>query len=408
MLSRFVTSSTSEPRDAVVDEAATIEDVRVVVRLRGAAGIQELVVATELGGGVRIVPLERDRLPQRARAQLAFHEVAAGARTLDIAADALWVFDLQVLEQLPDAPGANDPLYLYGPLRGPYPQRLGEKVASVDGQLMVTRADLLGGLVDGVGTAFTYAPEEKGHRCIHALLPGERAEAIDGGTGIVLALPLAPAWNLDAVLPNDLVVAQLIYDVVSAVHIDLGMGETNLPVPSRAALEEKLVAQGWRIEGDQAVRPKSKSILGSVFGGSEKQQLPREGSLDELVAFARAALAKMANVPTAEAAAIARRAGRLATGPRIPQRLPLPAAPPPPPATKPSAVPRPRVHTPKSEWMKDFVEQHRVPSRPAPKVSTPARVVAPASTPAWMDDFAEPTKPETESKPPRDWKKDSD
>ena len=40
---------------------------------------------------------------------------------------------------------------------------------------------------------------------MHALLPGERSDTIDGGRGIVLALPLTPGWMLDSPVPNDLV-----------------------------------------------------------------------------------------------------------------------------------------------------------------------------------------------------------
>ena len=385
MLTRFVVSG-GAPRDPIESDPETVEDIRAIVNLRGANGIHELVIATELGGGIRVLD-GRDGLAKRAKAQLAFHDVASG-RTLDLRADELFVFDLQTIEMLPDAPGLNDALFLYGAMRGPYPQVLGAPVRAVDGQLTVTRSDLMRGLVDGVDNAFSYAPDAHGSRCVHALLPGERASVIDEGRGIVLALPLTPGWLLDSPVPNDLVAAQLLYDVLSALRADVQMPPiaTPLPVPSRAALERTLIAAGWKITGNEATRPKGRGLIGSVLSGTERRTLPREGTLDELVADARAALASVPLPPTLEAAAIARR-----TAP--PARVPMqpPPIPPPRPRAKtlppPVPAPRPRVETPKTEWMKDFVEAHRAPPRPAPRVSQPARVVSTEPPPSWMSDF---------------------
>lgn len=428
MLTRFVASAGSR-RDSIIDDPATVEDVRCVVRLRGSRGERELVIATELGGGIRVLG-DRDRLPHRARAQLAFHEVASG-RTLELDADELHVLDLQTVELLPDAPGPNDALYVYGALRGPYPAALGTPVAAVEGQLTVTRADLLGGLIDGVANAFAYAPDPHGARCVHALLPGERAAVIDGGRGIVLALPLVPGWLLDAAVPNDLVVAQIVYDVLGALRADLGTAAdaAPLPVPNRAVLEQRLVAAGWRIEGHEAVRARRRGLLGSLLHGEDRWTLPRQGTLDELVAEAKAVLARVPDVPTPEAAALRRRsarpaiargpvapaAGPVAAGAGIPRVVPVPviASPGPVAAAPGPAAPRPRVATERTEWMKDFVEAHRSPGRPLPRVATPARAISADATPPWMDDFAAPDAPEAadapdDGTPPRDWSKDFD
>ncbi|MEO7094705.1 MAG: hypothetical protein ABI175_15715 [Polyangiales bacterium] len=388
MLTRFVASG-GAPRDPIASDPATVEDVRCIVNLQGAHGIHELVIATELGGGIRVLD-GREGLAHRAKAQLAFHDVASG-RTLDLRADELFVFDLQTIEMLPDAPGLNDALYLYGAIRGPYPQVLGAPVCAVDGQLTVTRSDLLRGLVDGVANAFSYAPDAHGSRCVHALLPGERGDVIDGGRGIVLALPLTPGWLLDSPVPNDLVAAQLLYDVLSALRADVRTPPiaTPLPVPSRPALERALIAAGWKITGNEATRPKGKGLIGSVLSGTERRVLPREGTLDELVADARSALANVPLPPTLEAAAIARRMGppgRITpTPPPIPP--PRPRAKTLPPPIPAAAAPRPRVETPPTEWMKDFVDAHRAPPRPAPRVMQPARVVSRDPVPSWMSDF---------------------
>jgi hypothetical protein len=422
MLSRFVARS-GWSREPVVDDPANVEDVRCVVQLRGAHGVRELIIATELGGGVRVVE-GRQALPQRARTQLAFHEVASG-RVLQIDADELWTFDLQTVEMLPDAPGFNDALYVYGVLRGPFPAALdaGVSTVPVEGQLTVTRADLLGGMLDGIGNAFAYAPEPNllhGSRCVHALLPGERAEIIAAGRGVVLALPLVPGWELDRPVANDLVAAQLLYDVLTALRADLGVSSAAapLPVPDRAALEHELRAAGWRIDGDQAVRSKG-GLLQSLLKGGERRVLPKQGTLYELAAEARAALAQLGGVPTAEARALQARSSRppspLALGaasPPVPVAAPLtqpspavpvalaaapsltaPTAPYQPTLPQPARQPTPQVAAGRSEWMKDFVEAHRQPSRPPPRLSTPARAVTPSARPAWMEDFATSAEP---------------
>ncbi|HUS28331.1 MAG TPA: hypothetical protein VMZ53_07475 [Kofleriaceae bacterium] len=381
MLTRFV-PSVAPAREPVGGEPAAIEDVRCVARVRGAGGIRELVVGTDANGNV-IVTADRGRLGQRARGELAFHETAASGRVLELDTDALYIFDLQTMEMLPDAPGPNDALYVYGLMYGPYPEFADAEVVAVEGQLTVTRADFLGGLVDGVATTFVYPPDAHGSRCVHALLPGERADVIDTGKGVILALPLVPTWLPECPLSNDLVVAQLVYDVLVALRADLGVTQ-QLPVPNRAALEAELVAQGWTIEGDEATRGK-KGLLGALRG--EKKQLPRQGTLDELVAEARAALSRMSNVPTPEAHALRRRMQRMQPA-QVSPKIPAPVVQPPLP---PRAQPVPKVKTDKSEWMKDFVDAHRSPSRPTPRVSAPARAVSHKATPAWMEDFA-PTK----------------
>jgi hypothetical protein len=391
VLTRFVPSVVQErEREHAPGDAAAIEDVRCIARVRGGGGIRELVIGTDAAGNV-IVTGERDKLGPRARGEIAFHETASSGRRLELDTDALFIFDLQTMEMLPDAPGPNDALYVYGLVYGPYPAHADVPVLPVEGQLTVTRADLLGGLVDGMATAFAYPPDVHGSRFVHALLPGERADVIESGNGVILALPLVPTWLPECPVANDVVVAQLIYDVLNALRVDLGVaaGTPPLPVPNRAALEAELLAQGWTIEGDVAERAK-KGLL-SALRGSEKRRLPRQGTLDELVTEARAALGKMPNVPTPEAIALRRRMQRMqpmAVGgtPRIP--MSVPSTPAPAAAPLPARAPVPKVRADRSEWMKDFVDAHRSPSRPTPRVSTPARAVSHRATPAWMDDFA--------------------
>jgi len=400
MLSRFIGSPSSTPKQRV-DDAAALEDLRCRVRLRGSHGDRDLVVGTQADGALVVVDLDRERLPERAQAQLAFHEVASGrAVTLDVAQ--FFVFDLQVLELLLDAPGLNDAMYLYGALRGPYPAEHGASISTVEGQLTVTRSDLLAALVDGTADAFAYQPEAHGSRCVHALLPGEAAAIIDGGQGVILALPLAPAWTLESLVPNDRVAAQIFFDVLSALHKELG-DQTALPVPSRAAFIHELEKDGWTIEGDAAVRTKRSGILGAILPDRERRPLPREGALDEYVAAATAALAKL-GPPTPESLALRRRRGSAA--PIAPVVRPAPAQP----TVIPAREPRPRVEASPSDWMKDFVEAHRASGTATPRVSVPARAVSSTTPPSWLSDFEKsPTSsPDDDAAPaPRpDWSKD--
>jgi hypothetical protein len=364
--------------------------VRGLVTLRGSRGTHELLVGTQADGALSVVENDRSQLSQRVTAQLAFHEVASGKKlTLDVAE--LYVFDLQVLELLMDAPGINDAMYLYGTLRGPYPATKGSPVATVEGQLTVTRSDLLSALVDGTHDAFAYRPEGHGSRCVHALLPGERGDVIDGGHGSVLAFPLAPAWTLDSLIPNDRVASQIFYDVINALYRDL-KEPLELPVPSRATIDAELKADGFTIEGDTAVRSKRSGILGALMPEREKRTLPREGTLDDYIRAAGLALGKL-GIATPETLALRRRRGVITPAPSASRPIPTAvASTPKPPAASEGRQPRPRVETQPTDWMKDFVDAHRVPGRPAPRVVAPARAVTTKKSPAWMDDFAEPPK----------------
>src|SRR5262245_1927384 len=136
MLPRFFIASTrSTPRPPERDDPALIDDVVAVIRLDGRPGRRELVIGTDLGGRLRVIDASARRaLPARAQAQLASHEVAS-SRTLTLDASELYLFDLQMVELLRDAPGLGDPLYLYGALRGPYPAALDAETGAVDGQL---------------------------------------------------------------------------------------------------------------------------------------------------------------------------------------------------------------------------------------------------------------------------------
>ncbi len=409
MLPRFfIPSSRSTSAEPTRDEPRVFEEIVAKVSL----GPVDMFVGTDGAGRLRAVDASaRRELPARAQGQLAFHEVASN-RSLAIDATELYLFDLQMVELLRDAPGLNDPLYLYGVLRGPYPGALDTETAAIEGQLTVSRGDLLAGLIDGVERAFSYERSESGARCVHALLPGETADVVEGGRGLILAFPLAPT-SLMGGFANDLIAAQIFYDVLGAMRAELGVTGP-LPIPNRSALEDRLQADGWTIEGDTATRRAGKGVVASLLGrGQERRSLPRQGTLEDYVAEATAMLARLGAPPPTTVALRRRAMPRAETRATPPTRTTPPSPPAPVPPPPPVSTARPRVATPQSEWIQDFVDAHRAPDRPPPQLRRPARAVAPdpEQEPDWLDDFAE--VPDAGEDPPQnnpapDWSKDFD
>ncbi len=366
----FVGSARSAVREARVDRPAELDEIAATLTV----GDTELIVGLDAGRALKVVSASaRAELPPRAKAQLAFHEVA-GRRPTTIRAREVYVFDLQMVELLRDAPGLNDPLYLYGTLRGPYPDALTRGATAIDGQLTTTRGNLLEGLIGGVATPFVHEPRTEGCHAIHAMLPGDRAEEIAAGRAVIAAFPVATT-SLSGGAANDLLVAQIFHDVLAALRAELGVVAAEpRPVPSRPALEERLIREGWRIDGDDAIRGGKRGVLASLFGSEERKRLPRQATLDEYAREATALLAAMTGWPTPEALAL-RGLLRPSASPPIPRAAPPPPPPPPLPVV-------PEVRTPSTEWMKDFVDAH-----PRPVVRSPSRAVTPPASPSWMDDF---------------------
>ncbi|MCX5744556.1 MAG: hypothetical protein NT062_18860, partial [Proteobacteria bacterium] len=320
---------------------------------------------------IRVVDgTQRDALPERARAQLAF----VGGRTIPrIETEELYLLDVQAVARLPDEPGADDPLYLYGMLRGPYPAALDAGVAALEGQLATTRGALLHGLALGTAAAFHAERGASGTRCVHAVLPGGRRY---GATApVVLAFPLVPMGE-DAT--NELVAAQLFHDVIGALRTDLNddLGRDPVPVPSRARYERELEAAGWTIEGAHAVR-RAGGRIASLFTPATKQQLPREADVDGFAALAMTQVARLPGWPTAEVARL--RTQLLLDRPFTPTRTPPPL--PPSPRPTPSA---PKKQRKADGWIKVQVDAHTAPDRPPPQVTVPGRVHDEEAVASWM------------------------
>lgn len=405
---------------------------------RGAPEL-EWLVATDLLGSLGAIPeSEWDRLPPRVRGEVGYHEVSGGRSRRRLDVEDLFLFDVELLEQPAQSSGWNDPVYLYGTLYG-VDTALGV-ARGVEGQLTVTRCDVLEGIAHGADYAFRVAdpdgPESRDGRCMHMLLPGDTDEATRRGSGLVLAYPLLPAELGADDTTNEIVVSRLLYDLLVALKEDLErervdhpLRSTDLPVPSRFVLEQELVAKGYRISGDTAIKSAERvegmrglvvSALGSLL--DDEVALPRQADVGEFVAIAASALARLPGWPSPRAAAIRARVAGPTSTPRVPHVLPpRPGAPTgqgapqaPPVLRRPTPVRVRRSDEPPA-WMQDFISAHRAAGAPPPRLTT-AR--APGGTEGasgdakdagWMRDFGRtsaPTKPTPAPKDDPDWMKD--
>ncbi len=423
MLPRYFVPSARAPEgEAREDRADEVDDVIASVSVRGNHGVTDLIVGLDVARRIHVIPATaRRELSAKAQAQLAFDELTRRRRIV-IDADELFVLDAQLVELPPDVPGIDDPLYVYGTLRGPFPAGIAAGARGFDGQLTISRGALLDGLRTGVERAFVYTQGHGGARFVHAAVPAEPPEVIASGRGLVLAFPVPPRITLDDDVANEPLVLQLFYDLLRALHAEL-KDETPLPVPSRAAYAKELEAEGWTIEGERATRPDGRGLLRSLFSSAPSMTLAREATLEEYRALAGLAIARLPGWPSPEVAALAARTrhmiglapGVTAPGPSGHAIAPAPASAP------PVRAPRPRIATPRAEWIQDFLGARRA-DRPVAKPAPIARPVTPAAAPtapAWMGDFdAPPAPPPARADDPHDapvenlgsddWRKDFD
>jgi hypothetical protein len=386
------------------------------------AGVNaECAVTTDaLGNLALLAGPDLEAASEDLRGELAYHEVS-GQQVRRLQAEEVYLFNAQLLEQPAGAPGLDDSLYLYGTLFGPYPNLGPALPAGVEGRLTVTRSDLLFGLAQGFPDAFRYAePDSPGkalRRCFHALLPGDRQEALQAGRGLVFAYPLLPSELFQHADGNDLVVRQLFYDVLTALREDAAaegvplLAGVPLPVPSRAVVEQELLADGYAVAGEVARRAPGPAVgfaglLRSVFGQlmTEEVQLPPEGSVEDYVQLVHQSLAALPGFRSGRAQVLQQRVthGSIAPSPVRPVPVrpsPTPTSPPPPRTTL-------STRADPADWMQDFAGSRRAASAP-PRITSSravgerhrpnAQAGKPQDRPSeWMKDFAAP-QPEPDS-----------
>jgi len=329
------------------------------------------------------------------RAHLAHAELTGSCRRIACAASdgsGLWLLAIELVEQLPDAPGVNDAIYLYGTLFPAWDAA----APGVRGQLTTTRADVLRGFVDGFDHAFRYPPDasERVPRACHLLLPGDRPDQLAQGRGMVLAYPLVDTALIGDHAGSDLALTSLLHDLLAALRNDLGdTRRPPLPVPDRAAALDALRADGWEIDerADVARKKQDSGFFGRLFADRDEVPLPAQATLDRYAALARAALGHIPAWLSPASRALFARVGT--AGPLL-TTIAARAAPP---ALLPAPViqrtPAPAAKR-SPDWMRDFIDQHAAhapqltplrspPTRAAPTPST----ATPAQRPDWMRDF---------------------
>ncbi len=364
-------------------------------------------------------------LPEVVQQDLAFNEVIGSAASRSMDGIEFYTFHLEALEQPPETPGLNDPVYLYGTLYGPFPSASEENLRGIQGQLTVNRLDLLAGLVNSAPYSFHYQTGAAGStsRCFNILLPGDREEEIARGKGLVMAYPLMPGEIGLGDPWNEFLVSSLIFDMLAALKEDLEQEKINhplrnmtLPVVSRFSFEKELEAQGYVIKGEMAMRqPNVAGLLPNILPDVMKNPLPKavtnaigkvikdkftlppEGTVDDFIALARDTLKNLPGYPPPRAKALQNRVHTASVEARGGASRKQ-AAPP-----KPVKTPQGTVATPppvrkqkKAEWMNDFIVTHRQPESPPEtrltnlsNVASKVQNTAPPKNPKpeWMNDF---------------------
>ncbi|MEW6732271.1 MAG: hypothetical protein AB1489_13160 [Acidobacteriota bacterium] len=400
----------------------------------------EWIVMTDSVGTLRAMQItERSNLPESIQTEFAYNELAGSRKVRYFDVREFYIFDLQLLEQPTEAPGINDPAYLYGTLYGPYSNTNNIATSAIEGQLTVTRADILEGLVQAAAYPFHYsntAADGSLSRCFHLLLPGGNDIETNNGESIVLAYPMLPVELMLTNAANEIIINHLLYDLLSALKQDLSregvehmLGSMILPVPNRFLLEQQLCAEGYQIKGDTAIRNTSSAkglsgLLAAVFSSltSDKLTLPAQGRVDEYIEIARTTINTIYGWPTPRALALRAHVHTTASAsakPIVePLRQPIEIA-------SPSLTQQPRQERRKLQlsyynnsgppaWMQDFITSHQKPGERPPQLTSPlATGRQPSSqststkkinsdrqqTPEWMQDFQ---SPETDNRPDDD------
>jgi hypothetical protein len=360
--------------------------------LGGAGAPRRVVVARDLAGELYVVDEDDPAgLPDDLRRQVGMHELSRGRPPRFVDATELWLLAIDLLEQAADGPGTNDPVQLYGRLSGPWgPAAASSTAQATNGQLTVTRGDLLRAAIEGAAQPFLV----DGGVVLHWALPGGLAEDLGGGRGVVLAYALLPldAGGLDG--GNESCTLQVFHGLAHALHDDLrrhggrhAFTQRALPIDDRRALEARLQAEGYLIQGD--VAEKKTGLL-----ARERRPLPPEWRVDDIVPVARDALAALApTFPDARSAALWAR-----IHPAPPRSFTIPATTAPPPLatrTRPATVVEQPFRRRDPDWMADFAasagtpapRRTRVAPPSSPARNAPAARSSPGARPDWMKDF---------------------
>ncbi|MBX9688266.1 MAG: hypothetical protein K2X27_16275 [Candidatus Obscuribacterales bacterium] len=275
----------------------------------------DCVVGVDALGDLQLSGMaEARQLDEILQGQLTYNEVSANSGRRMLLLSRFYLFALQLLEQVADAPGLNDPIYLYGKLYGAFPDLPGSVM--LEGQLTITRADFLHGMVESAPYAFNYAAGSHHSslptRCLHFLAPADMDSELARGAGAVIVYPLPTAELAAADPSNEAAVKQMLFEVLNSFKKDLvknklrsSFARLDLPVPSRRNLELDLESRGYVVKGNSALRKIQLAgpfdgILESIYGKvcGDKLDLPPEGSIDDFIGLAKLALQNINGWPT--------------------------------------------------------------------------------------------------------------
>ncbi len=384
---------------------------------------REWVVTIDSAGYLKATDGEKlGSLPAEVQQDLAFNEVIGSAANRTLDSSSVYLFYLEALEQPPETPGLNDPVYLYGTLYGPFPSSSSESSRGLNGQLTINRMDLLAGLVDSAKFAFNYqSVGSETQRCFNLLLPGDREEEIAQGKGLVMAYPLMPAEVVMGEPWNEIVVSGLLFDILSALKEDLEKEKVNhplrnmtLPVPNRAWLEQQLETNGYQIKGNIATRlpgantgiPKMLSYaLGHLI--KDKTTLPPQGTINDFIEIAESTIKHLPGFPSTRLKALRSRVrpvspearaqgSRAKSAPPQPARIPAGQ-------TFPAQMGNaPAVK--KADWMQDFITKHR----PGGAGETRLTTMSGLANSSQAKPAKKPEKQETKLNAKPDWMSDFD
>lgn len=218
-----------------------------------------------------------------------------------ITADRIAVLGINAIEQNIATRGFNDPVALYGDLATANPNGPEHANATRRGRMVVGRLDFLQAYRTGIDNALrSVNPENANARIIPLLLP-VGANQNNQRPEVVLAYPIFDPMTVEYG-DNGVFTRHIVYDLLVRLQHDLveegvshPLSSYELPVPNRKRLEAELAVDGYRIEGDQAVRVKAQSnapaqgLLGRLRQitqgwGAERITLPPEATDVDYVA----------------------------------------------------------------------------------------------------------------------------
>lgn len=333
-------------------------------------GNREWVATVCSDAGLRLLPVDGN-LPDNVKEQLAAYEVAGGqVRRMNL--NELFLLAVRYFDRS-QGNGFARPVKLSGTLFGPFgPAHAARDVHQVDGELLISQAELLDAISTDAAAAFRY-PALRDTRMFHLTLAGDHEDELRGGLGVILAYPLLPP--------------ELCID-----------GPANQAMIRTNLLEVLVGIQG---EPDKGFNPKAELSKWLTSFTGRKVNLTTQNTLEEGIQLAQQSLKSLSDWPSPRVTAMR-------------QRLASKPAPPPPPPVSPATpkIPRPPEPTYKAvdfdarpdlsktpkgnpEWMNDFGSS----SSPIPRASHTPKPSAPKPQP-------KPSTPKPKSDGTPDWMKD--